>query len=90
MAKIGLRWLVIVGLQLNVGRHATTVICNSYGLIDCRLAPNIGLEEQGFKVSEIVRFPRALKHSKRETLKPAPIPAEAGSQLTLTRTMFDN
>ena len=30
--------------QLDVGRHATTVICIQYGLIDCRLAPNIGLE----------------------------------------------
>jgi hypothetical protein len=29
--------------QLNVGRHATTVISIQYGLIDCRLAPNIGL-----------------------------------------------
>ena len=32
--------------QLDVGRHATTVICIQYGLIDCRLAPNIGLEAQ--------------------------------------------
>lgn len=30
--------------QLDVGRHCDTVIRIEYGLIDCRLAPNIGLE----------------------------------------------
>ena len=41
---IVVRHLERVETQLNVGRHATTVICIQYGLIDCRLAPNIGLE----------------------------------------------
>ncbi len=37
--------IVSVLNQLDVGRQCDTVIRTQCGLIDCRLAPNIGLEE---------------------------------------------
>ena len=52
----------------------------SIRLINCRLAPNIGLEERGFNVSQVSRF-QNLETLKRETLKPAPKPAQAGQSV---------
>jgi hypothetical protein len=42
--KISVGDLGMTKFNLMLGANGDTVICIQYGLIECRLAPNIGLE----------------------------------------------